>query len=179
MSWKRVSMIVALAGSLAIGSAAAAGAGSGDDERPTVETAEVSFTISWENCSELSQGSVIEGVGALTSVTTERATGGGATAVKTVNIAVGTATDQTGGTYSWIYDNRTWVSNTVDAPDAFAGLMVDKFVLSGDGPEFLDNGFSADFSYDASDDASTRIIPGAAIGDPIDFETLDARCDPL
>jgi hypothetical protein len=179
MTWKRVSAGLAMVASLALGSAVAAGAGTERGERPTVEVEDVTFTISWENCSELSEGSTIEGTGTLTSATTERPTGGGATAVNNVSIAVGTATDQAGNTYSWIYDNRTWVSNTVDAPNAFAGLMVDKFLLSGDGPEFLDNGFSADYSYDSSDETATRIIPWDVFGDPLDFEALEARCDPL
>jgi hypothetical protein len=178
MTWKRVSLVAGMVGVLAVGSAAAAGANSGDDRRPTVETEEVSWTISWENCSELGRGSKITGEGTLTSVTTERPTGGGASAVNNVSIAVGTATDQAGNAYSWLYDNRTWVTNTVEEPDAFAGVMIDKFILSG-GPEFLDNGFSAEYSYDASDETSTSIVPWDAWGDPLDFEALEARCDPL
>ena len=126
-----------------------------------------------------SRGAVIEGSGTLTSVTTEQPTGGGATAVNNVSIAVGTATDQAGNTYSWIYDNRTWVTNTVASPDDFAGVMIDDFLLSGDGPEHLKNGFAADYSYNATDETATRIIPWTSFGDPLDFEALQARCDPL
>ena len=55
--------------------------------------------------------------------------------------------------------------------------MVDSFSLAGNGPAKLQNGFQAGFTTDfetlfAFDELNSR-------GDPIDFTTGTAICDPL
>ena len=47
--------------------------------------------------------------------------------------------------------------------------MVDEFLLGGDGPEQLHNGFVADISYAGSIDAPFDIVARTSFGDPIEF----------
>ena len=90
----------------------------------------------------------------------------------------GTATDQAGNTYRFNYSNHYRVSNTGPTDPVLSGIMVDSFSLAGNGPAHLNNGFRAVFTIDAStgsvgfDELSSR-------GDPLDFDTGAARCDPL
>ena len=56
--------------------------------------------------------------------------------------------------------------------------MTDAFSLAGGGPAHLNNGFIGNFM---SDFFSFFTVPGviSSHGDPIDFVTGDAHCDPL
>ena len=104
---------------------------------PTTNTQEVEFTINWENCDELQEGSTIEGTGTLVSATVENVRRNGVAVARNSSLAVGTATDQAGNTYSWSYDNRFHAMSSADDPSSFTGTMVDEFLLAGDGPEHL------------------------------------------
>ena len=86
------------------------------------------------------------------------------------------APDQDGNRYRFLYSNQFRVSNTTADPDAYTGIMVDLFLLRGDGPAKLRNGFLARITTDLENFAFDPIF---AFGDPIDFETGAAICDPL
>jgi hypothetical protein len=120
----------------------------------------VAWQLTAEACSELPAGTTVDGSGVLRTVTTS-------TAERTIVIAhaTGTATDQNGTTYHWIYSNEA-------ISTASSTLIIDHFSLSGPGSARLSNGFVVRFTADAVD-----VIH--AHGDPLDFETFEAHCDPL
>jgi len=120
----------------------------------------VAWQLTAAGCSELPAGTTVDGSGTLRTVTTS-------TADRTIVIAhaKGTATDQNGTTYHWIYSNEA-------ISTASSTLVIDHFSLSGPGSARLSNGFVARFTADAVD-----VIH--AHGDPLDFETFAAHCDPL
>ena len=85
-------------------------------------------------------------------------------------MAVGTATDQAGNTYTWLV--RQPVPGDEHArltPSSFRGVFVDEFTLGGDGPEQLHNGFVADITFVGSLDAPFDIRAPTSFGDPVEF----------
>jgi hypothetical protein len=138
------------------------------------ETTPVTFEITSAACPNLPAGTTIKGQGTLTSVTwtTKRR---GVTVITNSSLAPGTATDQAGNAYTFLYSNQFTVSNTRKKPKVFTGGMIDLFNL--DGPAKLSNGFLA--SYRTDFQGHDRIRPIDAFGDPIDFAKLEPRCDPL
>jgi hypothetical protein len=55
--------------------------------------------------------------------------------------------------------------------------MIDVFTLQGAGPAKLSNGFLARYTTDFKQ--RQNFSPMDAFGDPIDFTTGQAHCDPL
>jgi hypothetical protein len=55
--------------------------------------------------------------------------------------------------------------------------MIDLFTLQGAGPAKLSNGFLARYTTDFKQ--RQNFSPMDAFGDPIDFTTGQAHCDPL
>ena len=108
-------------------------------------------------CPNLPTGTTVTGTGTLRKVQGGRVS---------VEHATGTATDQADNVYRWSYSFRA-VSRSGDSE-----LWVDHFVLAGAGPARLNNGFVAVISPDGAD-----VIH--EFGDPINFETFTAICDPL
>ena len=156
------------------GTSASAAPGGG----ATIETSPVSIVITSESCSNLPDGTTIEGSGTLKSITTTRTDANGITTVRNTSHARGTATDQDGNTYVFLYSNEFRVSNSAADPDMYSGLMTDHFSLSGPGPARLSNGFTARFTTDLVD-VFTNFEPIHAHGDPISFPEGEAHCDPL
>jgi hypothetical protein len=142
----------------------------------TIESAPVSFEIKSENCSKLPPGTTINGTGTLTSTTWTTKRRGHRT-VTNSSLAPGTATDQAGNQYMFLYSNQFRVSNTRRRSQVYSGVMIDVFTLQGTGPATLSNGFLAKFTTDFGDLQRIRRID--AFGDPFDFEAGTARCDPL
>ena len=169
---KRLAMTVgALTVSALAFAAANAAAGATIDEFP------VSFTLTAASCPNLPAGTTVEGTGWEKSITNTRTDQKGVMTVTNTSHAFGTATDQAGNRYVWNYSNSFGVSNTGTADPVFSGRMVDSFSLAGSGPAKLQNGFQAGFTTDfqtlfAFDELNSR-------GDPIDFTTGAAICDPL
>jgi hypothetical protein len=153
------------------------GTASAADGGATVETFPVSFVISSDSCSNLPDGTTIEGAGTEKSITTTRTDASGLTTIRNTSIAHGTATDQDGNTYVFLYSNEFRVSNSAADPGLFSGLMNDHFSLSGPGPAKLSNGFTARFTTDFAGFFSFE--PIHAHGDPISFPEGIAHCDPL
>jgi hypothetical protein len=143
----------------------------------TVEPFPADFTMSSATCPNLPAGTTVTGTGVGRSVTKTFTDPLGITRVFNSSIAPGTATDQAGNHYRFLYSNQFWVANTKADPNTYRGLMVDAFTLHGDGPARLHNGFLARFTTDLG--ASASLDPIFAFGDPLNFATGEARCDPL
>jgi hypothetical protein len=159
--------------SLAFGGATAVAADGG----ATIETSQVTFVLSSATCSNLPDGTTIEGTGTEKSITTTRTDRGGVTTIVNSTHAFGTATDQAGNSYVFDYSNEFRASNTTAAPGVFSGVMSDHFSLAGKGPAKVSNGFVAALTTDFSSFFSFEEINSR--GDPIDFATGAAHCDPL
>jgi len=143
----------------------------------TTETRPVTIEIKSENCSMLPPGTTVTGTGTLTSITWTTVRRGHRT-VTNSELAPGTATDQAGNQYTFLYSNQSRVSNTRRRPKLYKGIMIDVFTLQGTGPATLSNGFLAKYTTDLTPDLF-RLRPIDAFGDPIDFKTVTAHCDPL
>jgi hypothetical protein len=169
---KRLVLIAVAAAVLLLPGSAVAGGGT-----TTVEPFPADFTMSWETCPNLREGTTITGTGTGKSVTITKTDRRGITTVFNSSIAPGRATDQDGNRYRFLYSNQFRVSNTTANPDLYSGIMVDLFLLQGDGPARLRNGFVARITTDLGE--LFLFDPIHAFGDPIDFETGAAICDPL
>jgi hypothetical protein len=178
-----LAVAVAVVGITTIG-VAPASAHAGDT---TTNTFPVSFVMSSATCANLPAGTTINGTGIEKSTTTTRTGRDGVTTVKNSTRADGTAVDQDGNTYRFIYINKFRVNNTVAAPGTFTGRMTDVFKLStakseesdddDHGQAILSNGFLANITTDLA--AFFSFDPIRSNGDPIDFITGAAHCDPL
>jgi hypothetical protein len=149
-----------------------AGAGGGG---ATADTFPVSFVITSATCSELASGTTLTGSGTEKSITVTK-TNDGVTRIHNTSHATGTAVDQDGNTYVFDYSNSFNISDA-GSPGVFTGIMNDHFSLAGNGPARLNNGFQAVFSTDFTTFVS--LTPLRSHGDPLDFTTVTARCDPL
>jgi hypothetical protein len=171
---KRLATLAVAAAALALGGTSALAADGG----ATIEEFPVSFVMTSATCPNLPAGTTINGAGTMKSITTTRTDKDGITTVHNASHAHGTATDQAGNTYVFNYENNFRISNSEASPAVFSGRMTDSFSLAGSGPAKLHNGFQAVFTLD--------IVTGAATleelnsrGEPLDFATGEARCDPL
>ena len=142
----------------------------------TVETFDAGFVMTSEQCPNLPEGTTITGTGTGTSVTKTKTDRRGTTTVFNSSIAPGRATDRAGNRYRFLYSNQFLVSKT-SSELLFTGRMVDLFVLKGNGPASLRNGFLANIRTNLGD--VFEFDPIFEFGDPIDFETGEAECDPL
>jgi len=147
----RIAGVVAIAGALLLGPGVAVAPAAPPAQRP------VAWTLTAAQCPNLPAGTTVTGTGTLQEVQGGRVSNEHAT---------GTATDQAGNVYRWSYSFRA-VSRSGDSE-----LWVDHFVVAGAGPARLNNGFVAVISPDGAD-----VIH--EFGDPVNFETLTAICDPL
>ena len=83
-------------------------------------------------------------------------------------LATGTATDQAGNQYTFLYSNQSRVTNTKRRPKVYKGIMIDIFTLDGTGPATLSNGFLARLTTDLTPTFDLfRLRPIDAFGDPI------------
>ena len=89
----------------------------------TIETTPVTFEIKSENCSKLPPGTTINGTGTLTSITWTTKRRGHRT-VTNSELATGTATDQAGNQYTFLYSNQFRVSNTRPRRQVYSGIMI-------------------------------------------------------
>jgi hypothetical protein len=137
----------------------------------------VTFTLSAATCPNLPAGTTIEGTGMEKSITTTRTDAGGITTIQNTSHASGTASDQAGNAYVFNYSNDFRISNSAANPAVFSGRMTDSFSLAGQGPAMLHNGFQAIFTSDFATFAAFE--PLNSRGDPLDFATGTAVCDPL
>lgn len=144
---------------------------------PVIETSPVTFTITSKNCRYLPPGSTIRAKGTMRSATTTTILRGGITRIINSSHARGTATDQAKNAYVFDYSNTFTVRGAAPGATIYTGLMYDLFTLSGKGPAYLFNGFLAQFTTDL--DKLGRLEPISAFGDPVNFSTGSARCDPL
>jgi hypothetical protein len=171
---KRLATLVLAAAAFALAGTTALAADGG----ATIEEFPVTFTMSPQTCSNLPAGTTIDGVGTMRSITTTTDKDG----IKTIHNtshANGTATDQAGNAYVFNYANDFRVSNSGASPGVFSGRMTDSFSLAGQGPAKLHNGFQAIFTTDFLPNGLATFDPLNSRGDPLDFATGAAACDPL
>jgi hypothetical protein len=169
---KRLALATIAAAALLLPGIAAAG-----DWTTTVESFSADFRMTSDQCPNLPAGTTIIGTGTGTSITKTRTDRRGMTTVFNSSIAPGRATDQDGNRYRFLYSNQFRVTDAKPAPLPFSGIMVDLFVLRGHGPAELENGFIARINTDLGDQFT--FDPIHEFGDPINFETGAAICDPL
>jgi hypothetical protein len=143
----------------------------------TVDRVPGDFVLTSQDCRHLPPATTITGTGTGTSVT-RTTTHRGITTIANRTIIPGTATDQAGNRYRFLYINHFRVSNTKAQPTVFSGRMEDVFFLGGRGPARLSNGFIAVYTTNFAD--LNRFDPISAFGDPITFPTGEGpHCDPL
>ena len=169
---KRLALAAVAVASLTFGVGSAVGA----RDQTTVDVFPVSFVLSSETCPNLPPGTTVTGTGTGTSVTTITTSHHGLTTFANRTIDHGTATDGH-NQYVFFYFNEFRVTNSGADPSIFTGLMTDMFTLSGGGPANLSNGFLANVTTDLG--SLFELDPISSFGDPIDFATGEARCDPL
>ncbi len=164
--------VIALA--IGIGSAAAAG---GAD----VQTRTVGFVLSSDACDNLPAGTTVTGTGTEKSITNVRTDRNGVTTISNSTHTHGTATDADGNTYVFNYSNQFRVSNTSTDQATFNGTMNDSFSLAGQAAR-LSNGFLANVTFEFDNNGAiiaASFDPLHSRGNPIDFSTGLAVCDPL
>jgi len=178
---KRPTVVVGvLAGLCLAASPAAAAGGHGLGGPPTVST--VSFVggagLSNATCPFVPAGTTISWTGPERTSTIARTDASGVTTVSVVSHASGKATDNNGNTFAFDYSNAFRGSNSVGDPSTFTGVMTDHFSLAG--PTLhLSNGFIAPLTATNLVDVFVFGDPINSRGDPIDFATGAAHCDPL
>jgi hypothetical protein len=142
----------------------------------TVEKVPGDWTMSSTQCPNLPAGTTLTGTGTGTSITKVRTDSSGTTSVYNLTVTPGRATDQAGNEYHFLYRNSFLVSKA-PSDALFTGEMVDVFKLQGGGPARLRNGFVANLETNLDD--VFILDPISQFGDPLDFETGAAMCDPL
>ena len=171
---KVLAVVLAAAATLASGTGVASAAGDG----ASVDVVQVSFApLSSATCGSVPDGLSFSWSGPEKQITTVRTDAGGVTTVSVVSHASGKAEGSDGQLYQFNYSNEFRVSNSVENPGWFTGVMNDSFSLSGHGFH-MDNGFLSTFETDL---ATTFLFPSQirVKDDPIDFATGAAHCDPL
>jgi hypothetical protein len=163
-------LVAVLLSGIAAGSSQAAGKAAA--AKPNNSTP-VTFTITSSQCASVPAGADIQASGVVTNITRTQPTGSALRQVITSH-AYGTATDALGNTYVWSYSNQQ--NSTSSDGQTWTGSMVDHFSLTGNGPVHIVAGFTGSATYSAT---SLTITPDNVIGDPIDFDTITAHCDPL
>jgi hypothetical protein len=156
--------------------AAASSAGLGGQRSVSTVSFVGGAGLSNATCQYVPAGTTLSWTGPETSRTIVRTDAAGVTTVSVVSHASGTATDNNGNSYAFNYSNAFRVSNSVSDPDTFTGTMTDHFSLAG--PTLhLSNGFIASLTTNLND--VFVFDPIHSHGDPIDFATGAAHCDPL
>ena len=172
---KRTILAAAVALLLGLGATAALG-GDSPVPVPPEETA-VTWTLPKGQCKNLPKGLRVTGEGTSRTYVTSATAEDGTTAFTELTVITGTATDNRGGTYRFDYHN---VLTTSDADAPFVGIMSDHFTLKGRGAaDGLHSAFLADFTLTSEDPLVASFDKIWSTGDPIDFATGAARCDPL
>lgn len=182
LALRRVTLAVAALTALTIGFATAFAVSDEDHGQWTVTTSDapIVWAIPAGQCSAFPATATVTGTGTYTSVTKEKTNQDGTVTRIATAHAEGTATDNGGNTYSFLYDNHSWIQNSVAAAGVFTGMMTDKFVLRG-APLGLRVGFVA--RYSEGPGAAFSLEPISVMGDPIGFPYNESsavnHCDPI
>lgn len=172
-----LALVLVTHSAVAAGKGPSAGNAAGRNANGAIKTeTPVTFTITAVQCPSLPAGTVLQGSGELRNIVNTH-TSGGITRQTTTAHAAGTATDQAGNTYAWVYANQLNETNTPPSLDWY-GTDIDHFSLAGSGPAQINANFVAD-SYHDTAFTFWFLTPRSVVGDPIDFASLSAHCDPL
>lgn len=173
-----LALVLVTHSAVAAGKGPSAGNAAGRNANGAIKTeTPVTFTITAAQCPSLPAGTVLQGSGELRNIVNTHTSGRGITRQTTTAHASGTATDQAGNTYAWVYANQLNETNTPPSLDWF-GKMIDHFSLAGSGPAHINVNFVAD-SYHDTAFTFWFLTPQSVVGDPIDFASLSPHCDPL
>ena len=173
-----LALVLVTHSALAAGKGPSAGNAAGRNANGAIKTeTPVTFTITAVQCPSLPAGTVLQGSGELRTIVNTHTSGRGITRQTTTAQAKGSATDQAGNTYVWVYVNQLNETNRAPSLDWY-GTMIDHFSLAGSGPAQIVAGFVAD-SYHDTAYTFFYLTPRSVVGDPIDFASLSPRCDPL
>ena len=176
-----VSLILVVLLAVAVPAATAAGG-----PTTTVVHTTASFTIPAGQCPNLAPGQSVSGTGDRVVTTTTNVHGNGSSRTTIDDVVQGTATDNNGTQYTFLYTN----SFSIDAPASgpARAKMVDLFLLQspeghGANRNVLRAGFIFRWSFTGADPFG--VWPPADLhevltfGDPIVTETIAHVCDPL
>ena len=173
-----LALVLVTHSAVAAGKGPSAGNAAGRNANGAIKTeTPATFTITAVQCPSLPAGTVLQGSGELRTIVNTHASGRGITRQTTTAHAQGTATDQAGNTYAWVYANQLNETNTPPSLDWY-GTMIDHFSLAGSGPAQINAGFVADSFHDTGY-TFFFLTPRSVVGDPIDFASISAHCDPL
>jgi len=135
--------------------------------------------VSWtlDHCSMLAAGLVVEGEGVMQSVAHIKENADGSQRITFNDLAKGTATDNAGGTYQFVYH----IHIVVDVPPSGTPVQVaanDLFQLSGQGPAAgLNVGFHWRWTATALD--APDFFPPVTNWEQISTKGDPLTCDPL
>ena len=175
--WTSLALVLVTHSALAAGKGPSAGKAAGENGNGAITTqTPVTFTITAGQCPSLPAGTVLQGTGELRNIVNSHPSRG-ITRQTTIAHASGTATDQAGNTYVWVYANQLNETNTPGSLNWY-GTMIDHFSLAGSGPAHIIANFVAD-SYHDTGYTFFYLTPRSVVGDPIDFTTITPHCDPL
>ena len=173
--WKKLVTAAGISVALATGTGAVTSASGAE---LTVDTFPVSFSMSSDHCSEMPEGSTVDGAGTMTVVVNTHTDKSGVTRINGTAQAWGVAQDGDGNQYQFHYANIYRASNSSENPDEYHGTMVDQFQISGSGPIHVSNGFRGT-TVENFAAGTFSVDPIWIKGDPRTFPDLAVRCDPL
>ena len=107
-----LALVLVTHSAVAVGKGPSAGNAAGRNANGAIKTeTPVTFTITAAQCPSLPAGTVLQGSGELRTIVNTHASRG-ITRQTTTAHASGTATDQAGNTYAWVYANQLNETNT-------------------------------------------------------------------
>jgi hypothetical protein len=176
----RIALGAALAMCAATLTLTAAPASLAAENETTVTHTPVAWVIAGgPSCDQLEVGEVITGEGTITNRIVSHTGRDGLTTVHWYQIANGSAVDQNGHRYRWVYKNHENLVNSLANPLLYTGTMTDSFNLVG-GPLAFSNGFIGTVTDDLGNLGGIFIVvPTSVTGDPLEFPSGPGRCDPI
>ena len=137
----------------------------------------MSFVMTSATCPNLPPGTTIEGSGTKKSITIVKTDKNGVTTIENTTHATGRRRIRPATPTCFNYANDFRISNSAANPGVFSGRMTDAFSLAGSGPAQPEQRIPGDLHDRLRHVASFEELNSR--GDPLDFATATARCDPL
>jgi hypothetical protein len=176
-----VLLLLALMLAVAVPAATAAGG-----PTTTVVHSTASFTIAAGQCPNLAPGQSVSGIGDRVVTTTTNVHGNGSSRTTIDDVVQGTATDNNGTQYTFLYTNSFSINAPASGPAR--AKMVDLFLLQsteghGANRNVLRAGFIWLWTFTGSDPfagwPAADLHEALTFGDPVVTETIEHVCDPL
>ena len=186
---QKLAMVVGVIATLvlAFGGTASAQNNSNHGWQVTVQRIDVEFTLTPgpitnppvpNQCPNLVPfNTSVHGEGQMVNVFKQRTDDHGILHIEAQSEARGSATDSSGNSYRFFYDNRFSGHDSLAESGNVVGIMTDLFWLKGPGPVNLRNGFVAEIAHFL--DAGFTATPISQFGNPFNFPSAGGACDPL